>query len=170
MIQNPKNYAIEKDVIDRPVGITSDRIEDSSNYTKESVVYEVDAKTEALTRAVTNYINKNKSRDRYHRIHDVDTRCLKRRLMMLLPDGTYVWSDDPKYWRIAKKLYATLYPEMENDAERQSLGYMAVNYQKRLRYLPEAGSSKEFKIDPNCTMLHLCMHTEMCSMMCVLPH
>jgi hypothetical protein len=148
MIQNPKSYAIEKDVIDRPVGITSERIENSSNYTKESVVYEVDAKTVALTTAVTNYINKNKSRDRYHRIHDVDTRCLKRRLMMLLPDGTYVWSDDPKYWRISKKLYAALYPEMENDAERQSLGYMAVNYQKRLRYLPEAGSSKEFKIDP----------------------
>lgn len=125
------------------------KYQDRRLYTYDVDFVPFDEQTKNDIRVVTDYINKNKGRDRYSRLKPYKFRVKENTIGMLAPPSSnigYVLLNSDMYWDFVFDLYESLYQDVE-DEEKKALTALLVNYSVTYCYVPHMVKSSRHRVD-----------------------
>lgn len=126
-----------------------DKFSDFENFCEKVERSPIDAYTKEMNRVANEFIRKNRGRERYQRLRDVDLRCSQNALMMLTPPSSgqgYLTARDQRLWNFLVEFRNALAKEI--DEEQLAIAdTMLMNPAKRLPAVVEITQNKLFFVN-----------------------
>lgn len=120
-----------------------------ANFSETFKFRDLDNDEILMNKTVSEFMHKNRARERYSRLHDADLRCQKDRLVFLCPPSSkigYLTSSNKRFIDFIFDLRNTLRKEVD-DADSSIVDTLLINYCARQPYSVEISKNPDYLVN-----------------------